>query len=853
MTIRDRIKLAAKSLFILALVGSVLMMFLGGGVFWYFSRALPNIITVEDYRPAIVSQVIAEHENKQTVIGEFYKERRYLIPYEKMPEKLIHAFISAEDDQFFNHQGVNLVSIIRAAIVNFKAGHVVQGGSTITQQVAKSLLLTPERSFVRKIKELLLANQIERNLTKKQILFLYLNQIYLGHGAYGVQAAAKIFFNKDAADLTFAEAALIAGMPQAPGKFSPHLNPKKAKERQLYVLRRMYENKYISKSEYDEAISEKLKIYDTPDVNKDYSPYYVEHIRRYLIEKYGEKALYEEGLNVYVSVDPELLKSAGRSLKEGLRSIDKRLGFRGPVKRHKSEADFLKLKDTHRKQLILRELKFETLLPSGDIDVFSSVEVAGLSGEIDLLKNNEIYKGVVTGFNDSKKTAIIQIGDAKVDLPVADMKWARGSITHPNQLLSKYDEIFIKIKRDIGNQVSAQLEQEPEAQAALFSLDLKSGQVLGFEGGYDFSKSEFNRATQAQRQMGSAFKPFIFACALENGYTPVSIIVDAPIVYQDEEFGKWKPTNYEEKFYGDTTFRQALIKSRNIPTIKIVQDVKVSAVLDFAKRVGIKADFEPNLSIALGSATTSLSDLTRAYAVFPRLGRKVDAVYFNKITDRLGQVLEETKPKEVAPLETIQSALKQEWEKLSEEEKQKFKTPTVLSSSKLPLESDIDQVIDPRVAYLGTHLMKEVVNFGTGHEAKQLGRPSAGKTGTTNDYQDAWFIGFTPQVVTGVWVGYDTQKTIGSGETGARAALPIWLEFMKEAVKNQPVEDFIVPKGVSFASINPITGQLGQANAANTIKEAFIEGTQPTAQQNLPTQTQSTTRSTGDFLKEDIE
>jgi penicillin-binding protein 1A len=840
MTIRDRIRFAAKSFFVLALVGSVIMMFIGGGFFWYFSRALPNIITVEDYKPAVVSQVVTEFNNQRTVIGEFFKEKRYLISYEKMPEKLIQAFISAEDDQFFNHQGVNLVSIIRAAIVNFKAGHVVQGGSTITQQVAKSLLLTPERSFVRKAKELLLANQIERNLSKKQILYLYLNQIYLGHGAHGVQAASKVYFNKDAFDLSIAEAALIAGMPQAPGKFSPHLNPKKAKERQAYVLRRMFENKYISKVEYDTAINERLRIYENTDPNPKHSPYFVENLRRYLLDKYGETALYEEGLTIVLNVDPTLLQNAGRALKEGLRIVDKRLGYRGPIKRLKTAQDIEKEKEKNRRELILKELGYEVLMPTGELNVFEGVSLAGFTSESDLLRPTELYKAIVIGTNAAKSTTQLQIGEIKIEMPFSESKWARTSF-------SKGDQIFVKIKRE-GTAIIASLEQEPDAQAALFSMDVKTGQVLAIEGGYDFSKSEFNRATQAQRQMGSSFKPLIFASALENGYTPVTLIVDAPIVYNDEEFGKWKPTNYDEKFYGDTTFRQALIKSRNIPTIKIVQDIKVSTVLDFAKRLGIKAEFEPNLSTALGSATVSLSELTRAYAVFPRFGRTVDPIYFNRVEDRIGNVLEEQKHVELPPLEKIQNEIKKAYEAMSIEERQNQKAPL----TKLPLESDVAQVLDPRVAYVSTHLMKEVVNFGTGHEAKQLGRPAAGKTGTTNDYQDAWFVGFTPQVVTGVWVGYDTSKTIGSGETGAKAALPIWLEFMKEAVKNQPSEDFPIPEGVVFASINPLTGQLGAANSANTIKEAFIEGTQPT-EQNLPTQNKATTRSTGDFLKEDIE
>jgi penicillin-binding protein 1A len=409
------------------------------------------------------------------------------------------------------------------------------------------------------------------------------------------------------------------------------------------------------------------------------------------------------------------------------------------------------------------------------------------------------------------------------------------------------------------------LDQDTEIQGALFSMDAVTGQVLAIEGGFNYEKSEFNRALQAQRQMGSSFKAMIFSAALEKGYTPATIIVDAPIVYNDDESGKWKPANFEEKFYGDTTFRQALIKSRNIPTIKIVQDVGVQYVIDFAKRVGMPTNLPNDLSISLGSGTISLAELTRAYSMFPRLGRRLSPIYYSTVKDRDGKLLEENLPGTKKPLEDVMKEVTAE-------------TPTAApgagpspapgarsvpiaangdpgmpSLPVYPLRSDPDQVLDPRIAFVATHLMSEVVSFGTGHDAKQLGRPAAGKTGTTNDYQDAWFMGFTPTIVTGSWVGYDTSKPIGKGETGARAALPIWLDFMKEAVKNQPEQEFQVPPGVVFASIHPQTGKLAPPNASYAIKEAFIEGTEP--KEGAPTGKGNTqpARSTGDFLKEDIE
>jgi penicillin-binding protein 1A len=840
-----------KFVFLATLFGTFLLMLGGGGLFWYFSRSLPNIITVGDYRPAVVSQITAVGGPVPVVFGEFYKQRRYLIPYEKIPEKLVQAIISAEDDQFFTHQGINLASIIRAAIVNARAGHVVQGGSTITQQVAKSLLLTPERSFVRKAKELILASQIERNLTKQQILYLYLNQIYLGHGAYGVQAAAKVFFDKDVSALTIAECAMIAGMPQAPGKFSPHQAPRKAKERQIYVLRRMLENHYISRSEYETAVKEELKVHDSVDVNPKYSPYFVETIRRQITEKYGDRALLEEGLQIVVDVDPRLFKIAGQSVREGLRAIDRRNGYRGPIKRLKKEEDVQKWIEKARIDLVMSELGYDVLTADGRLDTLEAVKLAGMKEESDILRESSVYQGIVSGYDTKAKTAIVNVGVVKAEIPLSELTWAKSGVKDPSQVLAKGDVVQIRVLRRDNGRVIAALDQDTEIQGALYSMDASTGQVLAIEGGFNFEKSEFNRALQAQRQMGSAFKPMIFAAALEKGYTPASIIVDAPIVYNDDETGKWKPANFEEKFYGDTTFRQALIKSRNIPTIKILQDVGVSYMIDFAKRLGMPTTLPNDLSISLGSGTISLSELTRAYAVFPRLGRKVTPIYYTSVRDRDGKLLEENLPVKRKPIEEVMRTIAAETSTSAPAE-----GATASDAPKFPaypLRADPEQVLDPRVAFVATHLMSEVVSFGTGHEAKQLGRPAAGKTGTTNDYQDAWFMGFTAGVVSGAWVGYDTAKPIGKGETGARAALPIWLDFMKEAVKNQPESDFQIPPGVVFASIHPQTGKLAPPNASYAIKEAFIEGTEPREGGGTGTGNAQPTRSTGDFLKEDIE
>jgi penicillin-binding protein 1A len=850
--LRQTVRRFAKLVFTLSILGTASVGVAGGVIYWYFSATLPRIITVEDYKPLTVTRVVSGTGKDERLMGEFYKERRYLVPYEKMPVQLVQAFISAEDDKFFEHQGINPASILRATIVNFKAGHVVQGGSTITQQVAKSLLLTPERSFVRKFKEVILAGRIEANLSKEQILYLYLNQIYLGHGAYGVESAARTYFGKPVEELTLGECALLAGLPQAPGKYSPHLNPKRAKERQLYVIRRMNENKFITQTQMQESSSAPLRIQADVDVNARYSAHLIELVRRFLIEKYGEKAVYEEGLKVTLPTTPEHALAARNALRDGLRSVDKRVGYRGPIKRLKGEEAIAAFLQEQRTKIVLEKTGFEVLTSDGRLDGAAAMKVAGIASESLLLDEGKLYQGVVTSLDDRAKIAGVLVGAARADLPLEGFKWARGTRDEgtglatrgepsaPSQVFAKGDVIWVRPVKVSASGATLALEQEPQVEGAIFSLDVQSGQVLALEGGYDFSRSEFNRVMQAQRQPGSAFKPLIYAAGLEKGFTPASVVVDAPIVYEDAENGKWKPTNFEEKFYGDTTFRQALIKSRNVPTIKIVQSVQVPYVIDFARRFGLTGQLPSDLSLSLGSGAISLYEMTRAYSVFPRLGRQVNPVFLMRVEDREARVLEEGRTPQFKgrPLATNSPQTAPVAQEAGAETK------------RYPLEDDPEQLMDPRQAYVMTHLMKEVVAFGTGHEAKTLGRAAAGKTGTTNDYQDAWFMGFTPSVVTGVWVGFDSQRTIGPGETGARAALPIWLSFMKEVVKSYPDQDFQVPPGVVFASIDPTTGHLASPNLAGSIKEAFVEGTEP---QSGPGVGQTPAQSQSEFLKEDME
>ena len=871
-----------KGVFLFAVISTVTLLVGAGGIFLHFARDLPEIISVADYRPLGVTRVLGAGKADNVEIGEFFKERRYLIPYEKIPDHLVRAFISAEDDRFFEHPGINVLSIVRAGIANFRAGHVVQGGSTITQQVAKSLLLTPERSFDRKIKEVILASRIERNLTKQQILYLYLNQIYLGHGAYGVQAASRTYFRKDVSEISLAEAALLAGMPQAPGKYSPLLNPKRAKERQLYVLKRMYENKYITLSQMNDSAKQPLKIFHDEDLNGKYAPYLIEYVRKYLVEKYGEKATYEDGLTVVIPTSPELAKTAVNSLREGLLAVDKRIGYRGPVRHLNNSEEIEKFLEDERVSLIDRKIHFQLFLADGRIDSIEAMHFAGIQSDVDLIVPDETYQAVVTGFDNKRKVARVMMGSVRGELAIERMKWARKMKDDanaqmsrpepqlPSQIFRRGDVILVRLAKDgtsgPGKEIQVSLEQEPQIQGALLSMDVQTGHVLAMVGGFDFNQSEFNRAIQAMRQPGSAFKPIIYASALEKGFTPASIIVDSPIVFKDSDgTASWKPNNYESKFYGDTTFRQALIKSRNIPTVKIVQAVQVPYLIQYAKRLGMTGQFSPDLSIALGSGSISLLDLTKVFSLFPRLGRKVSPIFISKVLDRDGKLLEEVVPKPL-PSILVSAGLRQSEEpKVAESSPSPNPSPSApeqasesvsgqpkqkLDFSQYPLPEDPDQVLDPRVAYVMTHLMKEVVTFGTGHEAKNLGRLAAGKTGTTNESVDAWFMGFTPHIVTGVWVGYDSQRSIGPGETGARAALPIWLNYMKEAVKSYPDADFNVPSGIVFANIDSNTGKLAPANSSSAIREAFIEGTQPTEMGGASSES---TETQTDFFKEDRE
>ncbi len=762
-------------------VGSVV------GVFYYYARDLPKITSLKDYHPYTVTEVFA---NDGELIGRFGLEKRKIAPIEEIPELLKKAFIASEDSRFYEHQGLDFFGIARAMVKNISARRIVQGGSTITQQVTKSLLLTPERKFKRKIKEAILAYRIEKYLSKDEILFIYLNQIYLGHGMYGVEMAAHRYFGKKTRDLNLAEMTIIAGMPKAPSNLSPITYPERSAARQRYVLAQMLEHKFITREQLQKAFLTEVVLASRVDPSSK-TPYYTEHVRRYLEKKYGYDQLYKEGLQVYTGVDVAWQQAARVAIDQGLRDLAKRRGFRGALQR---------LASLPEREEFIAKLKKErgNLVDAG-------------------LVVGRYSKALVLEIDDKKKNVMLDIGGYQVLLNIEDMEWAkrpeadgtrypRAKIKKPSAALETGDVVLVRIKKVSGEvvpEIQVSLEEAPEAEAALLALEPKNGMVRAMVGGHDFQASEFNRAIQSRRSPGSAFKPIIYSAGLDNGLTPASIFLDSPIVYKDggdDWSSAWKPRNYEQKFYGMTTVRQALIHSRNLVTIKMLRQVGIKKVINYARKLGITSILNADLTLALGSSGVSLLELTTAYGVFANQGRLLKPVFVKRVEDRHGEILEEREGVAIVGLEL---------------------------SSLLP--PDSKPVISAQTAYLMSSMLVDVVKRGTGRRAaRALKRPLAGKTGTTNDYYDAWFMGYAPQLVTGVWVGFDDLKPLGRHETGSRAACPIWIDFMKVALAELPPENFTVPAGIVFANIDEKTGLLAVPESEKTIFECFKEGTVPT-------------------------
>jgi len=823
-------------------------------VYQEVSRDLPDLEKLADYRPALTSTVF---DRKGRPIGEFYDERRLLVPVGKIPKLVVLAFVAGEDDTFFEHTGLDYLSIARAAWVNLRAGgKVKQGGSTITQQVAKSLLLSSERSVLRKLKDMLLARRIEQHFTKDEILYLYLNQIYLGHGAYGVGQAARSYFGKEVADLTPAEAALIAGMPKAPSDYSPYNNPEAAENRRLYVLQRMLEEGYLDRAAYDTAVANPPRLAPPPD-RDDYAVagYFAEEVRRILYERLGSETTLRGGLTVETTLDVDLQHSAVKALRTGLEAYDRRHGgFRGPVRKVGRDAIDAEL----------IELARENQLTPAEI------APDGLH-----LSQTRAYTGVVTAVDAPGGAATVALAPrAFAVVHTADVAWALGRKVEAEEeegaaaadpqaiarVLHVGDVLRFAVKPlgaaggaadgarsapdSAGTALGAAgnaadgarsapgliLTQEPRVEGALVSRDVESGEVLALVGGYDFARSEFDRATQARRQPGSAFKPFVYGAALAHGFNPMSMLIDTPIVMVDPGTGQlWKPENYTKKFLGAITAREALARSINSATIHLFIEVGAKHVIDYAQRLGIRSPLGAHLSLALGSTEVSLLELTDAYSTIADAGRRVPPVFITRVRDRNGKVLLEN-----VVLGDISAGA------------------VAAKSGRKPLPSvssagEADQAIPPEQAFLMTTMLRAVIDepYGTAHKAAALGRPLAGKTGTTDDQKDAWFVGFSPELATGVWVGYDEKEVLGDKETGGRAALPIWIDFMSTALVDVPIRDFSVPDQIVFERVSKHSGARAEAGDPSSFFQAFAVGAGPGTGRSLAGATGGTSEDEG--------
>ena len=793
-----------KSTLILAAGGAGIALLALAVYFFYLLATLPKVDRLADYKPPIVSQVFGDDGS---LVGEFYLERRTVVPVEKIPKKLINAFVAAEDANFYQHKGIDYMGIVRAAFKNLISLSKKEGASTITQQVAKSMLLTPEKKYSRKLKEAILASRMEKTLTKDEILYIYLNQIYLGSGAYGVQLAAETYFGKDVDQLNLAEMAMLAGLPKAPTLYSPIKHLDRAKQRQAYVLERMVKEGYITQAEADHASNTPIVIHSRKKVNSDQSAYFLEQVRIQLEEKYGEDRLYKEGLKVYTTMNAEMQMGAYEGVVNGLKALDKRQGFRGPTK----------------------------YLAENEVDEFCKQVEEGIDAAA--LKVGGTFQGVVTRVNPATGELTVRVGERTGILSRKNMAWAGkvhlvDSFGKPaggkgkTLTLGAVIEVSV-LTPDTGKAGAVfALDQEPEAQAALVAMDPKSGAIRAMVGGYDFKKSQFNRAMQARRNAGSAFKPIIYAAAIDKGMTPASIIDDAPVEYESGKERAWAPKNYDNIYRGAVTMREALTNSINVVSVKILENIGVGYAVEYAKKLGITSPLADNLTLALGSSSITPLELTSAYAVFASGGYRLTPYFLTKVTDRNGVVLEEITPPQVPVFTSATSAVNLtaiagEGADKAPEGAGAVKAPEPVSLTPVP-------VISPETSYIMTNLMESVVSSGTGQRAKAVGRPVAGKTGTTNDMKDAWFVGYVPQLVAGVWVGYDHERSLGSGGSGGQAAAPIWSDFMKRALAGKPVQNFVPPANVTFALINPRTGKLARQGSPGSATECFIAGTEPT-------------------------
>ena len=741
---------------VVALCGTV------SGVVFAYATDLPLISSLDNYSPHTITRVL---DRSGAVVGDFAVERRVLVTYQQIPETLRHAIISAEDGGFFEHAGLSMSRMVLALMRDLIAPGRTPGGSTLTQQLARNLFAgeigfaTGDRSYERKVRESLVAMQIEKRYTKEEIFTMYCNQIYWGHGAYGVEAASQVYFGKSVKDLALEEAALLAGIIQGNVRQSPYVNLEAAMRRRNYALERMADEGYLTRELAAQTKQKPIVTRGEPSQGSSVAPYYIEEVRKYVEAKYGAKALYESGLTIRTTLDAELQRVANRALDRGLRNVAKRRGiWRRPGRNVLAEGHKLET---------FKHDRWSRAIAAGDI-----VPAVVLSVEP----------------RDSKTGgARVKFGNYTADLTRAAFQWTRR--THAAELIKAGDLIQIGVTAvDPSGKATITLEQEPQLEGALVALDNRTGQVMAMVGGFNFARSKFNRATQAMRQLGSTFKPFLYTAAIDRGLTPTSILNDSPAAF-DAGPGQppYTPGNYDGKFVGPVTLRRALEDSRNIPAVRVMEMLGPRQVVAYAKRFGFPEDFPPYLSTALGAAEASLLEVTSAYSAYPNQGIRLQPYQVATIIDREGNVLEETRP---APREAIRADS----------------------------------------AFVMTNLLRGVVQRGTAGAANALDWPLAGKTGTVDDYTDAWFIGFDPQITVGVWVGYDEKKPIGYGETGGVTALPIWIDFMREYIdlrgdrENPP--KFEPPGNIVFVAVDSVSGA-SATDATAAINEAFIAGTQP--------------------------
>lgn len=721
------------------------------GLYYWASSDLPSFRKITDYRPPLVTTIYTR-DNK--VLGYLYSEKRFLVTLSEMPAYLPKAFLAAEDSTFYQHEGVDISAIFRAMIKNLQRGGIKQGGSTITQQIIKRLLLSSEKSYKRKIREAILAYRLEKYLTKDEILTIYLNQIYLGSRAYGVEAAARTYFGVHVGDLTIAQAALLAGLPQAPTRYSPFRDFESAKTRQKYVLGRMLVQGWITQDQYDKAVVEPLVFKSMPDPSWEVAPFYLEEVRRELIDRFGEDQVYNGGLHVHTAVDLKHQEAAERALREGLVASERRRGYKPSLEKlekdkyadffeHSNVPDFLMTPGRWLKALVMEVTPQGAVVRFGDkMGLIAANELGWAKGRVE--PGDMVWASVLAA---PDKTAPEK--PAPEPAPAKAGKKAKPAEPTPP---ARQSRPLWKLS----------MEFEPRIEGAMVSMDPRTGEVLACVGGFSFEKSQFNRATQSFRQPGSSFKPIVYSVAMDNGMTPATVIDDGPFSYRDPWSGQvWSPGNYEGDYGGPMTIRTALSKSKNLVTVRVAQQVGMKKIVERAQELGLRGDFGPYLPVSLGAVAVNLLDMIRAYSAFARDGSIINPRFILDVKSPWGEEVYTNKP-------------------------------------------EIKQVLSPQTAYIMDCLLKEVVRAGTGAGAKVLGRPIAGKTGTTNDFQDAWFMGFSPYLLTGCYIGFDQPRPMGKGETGGRAALPIWLSYRKAVEDDYPVEDFAKPAGIVMGTVDGV-------------------------------------------------